>query len=369
MFAQNKTRYGSNSMLADALVFSVEGESYCWRDVILSAVLRGDWRALESRTRHGAACVRHAETAGRVSSAAALELAGREFRYAHDLVTAQSMEEWLQRHELSVLDWTAYLRRDLERARCSAHLDDLVVRYPLSDEEAIRLTLVEATCSFELDAWARSLAERAAAHAFVVGSKSLTGQPAAAPTPDAPAETPRHFPVSILLGDDPATLQQSAQRLQRLEQSLNGFRAALLTERAVQDFVRSRQLDWVRFDCRVMAFPDEGMAAEAALLLREDGEGFTGVYQVAHTEPRAAQFFLDQIDDAMRDHFLGSRPGDLIGPVRVESEYVLYQVEEKVLPTVGDADVRRRAEDGVLNNALGYQSQQRVNWQAPKGAR
>ena len=357
-------------MLADALVFTVEGEPYCWRDVILSAVQRGDWRAVERRTRQGAACVRHAEAAGSASSAAALEAAGREFRYAHDLVTAQSMEEWLQRRELSVQDWTAYLRRDLQRARWSANLDDLVARYPVSDEEAIRLTLVEATCSSELDSWARSLAERAAAHAFVVGSANPTGQPpAAAQTPDAPADTLHAYPLSVLWGDDPAKLQQTARRLQRLEQSLNGFRAVMLTERAVQDYVSSRQLDWVRFDCRVMAFPDEGMAAEAALLLREDGEGFTSVFQVAHTVPRAAQFFLDQIEGSMRDHFLGSRPGDLIGPVRLEDEYVLYQVEEKVLPTVRDADVRRRAEDGVLNNALGLQSQQRVNWQAVKGTR
>ena len=352
-------------MLADALVFSVEGESYCWRDVVLSAVQRGDWRALEKRTRQGAACARHAEAVGSASSAAALESAGREFRYAHDLVTAQSMEEWLQRHELSVQDWTAYLRRALERARWSAHLDELAARYPLHDEEALRLTLVEAACSFALDVWARSLAERAAAHAFIVSGESPIGQRAASPTP--PAETPHPIPVSVLRDDDPAKLQQTARRLQRLDQSLDGFRAGLLTERAVQDYVGSRQLDWVRFDCRIMAFPDEGMAAEAALLLREDGEGFTGVYQVAHTEPRAAQFFLDQIDDSLRDHFLGSQPGDLIGPVRLESEFVLYQVEEKVLPSVRDAHVRRRAEDAVLNNALGQQSRQRVTWPAAKG--
>ena len=170
----------------------------------------------------------------------------------------------------------------------------------------------------------------------------------------------------MLWGDDPAKLHATARRLRGLDESLNGFRAALLTERAVKDYVTARQLDWVRFDCRVMAFPDEGMAAEAALLLREDGEGFTRVYQVAHTEPRAAQFFLDQIDDSMRDHFLGSRPGDLIGPVRIDDEYVLYQVEEKVLPTIRDADVRRRAEDGVLHNALGQQLERRVHWQAAK---
>ena len=352
-------------MLVDALVFSVEGESYYWRDVILSAVQRGDWRAVEKRTRQGAASVRHADASGSPLSSGALETAARDFRYAHDLVTAESMEEWLQRHELSVQDWTAYLRRDRQRALWSSDFDDLLVRYPISDEEAVRLTLVEVMCSSELDAWARSLAGRAAAHAFVVGTASSTGA-AVAHSSEEQAEPLHAFPLTVLWGEGPAELDATARRLQRLDTSLNGFRAALLTERAVQDYVSARQLDWVRFDCRVMAFPDQGMAAEAALLLREDGEGFTSVYQVAHTEPKISKFFLDQIDDSMRDHFLGSRPGDVIGPVHVDNEYVLYQIEEKVLPTVRDADVRRRAEDGVLNKALDQQVERRVNWRAAK---
>ena len=352
-------------MRADALVFAVEGETYCWRDVILSAVQRGDWHVVETRTRQGVASVRHAEASGIAVPAAALEAAGRAFRYARDLVTAQSMEEWLEHHELSVQDWTAYLRRDLQRARWSADLDNLVARYPITDGEATPLTLVEAICSSELDSWSRGLAGRAAAHAFVVANAKSTASPTA-PSSVEQLEPLHAVPLSVLWGDEPAKLQATARRLQRLDESLSRFRAALLTERAVQDYVTSRQLDWVRFDCRVMAFPDEAMAAEAALLLREDGEGFTGVYQVAHTAPRAAQFYLDQIDDSMRDHFLGSRPGDLIGPVRIAGEYVLYQVEEKVLPTVRDADVRRRAEDGLMNNALGQQFEQRVNWQAAK---
>jgi hypothetical protein len=350
-------------MQPDALVFLVEGEPYSWRDVILSAVLRADWRAAERRARQGAACVRHAEATGVGLPPGTLDAAGREFRYAHDLVTAQSMEEWLQRHGMSVPEWTACLRRNLLRARASENLDDLADRYPISHEDAVRLTLVEAVCSGELSTWARALAERAAAHACLQGSAPPANDD---DTRARTAEPPDTSPLTILWGDDPTSLHAAVRRLQQLDESLTGFRTTLLTERAVQDYISTRQLDWVRFDCRVMAFPDAGMAAEAALLLREDGEGFTSVYQVAHTEPRVAQFFLDQIEDSMRDHFLGSRPGDLIGPMHVDDEFVLYQVEEKVLPTIRDADVRRRAEEGVLSTALDQQFERRVDWRVAK---
>jgi hypothetical protein len=345
-------------MQPDALVFTVEGEPYSWRDVILSAVLRGDWRTAERRARQGAACVRHAEATGVGLPPGTLDAAGREFRYAHDLVTAQSMEEWLRRHGMSVPEWTACLRRNLLRARASENLDALADRHPISQEDAVRLTLIEAVCAGELSTWARALAERAAAHAHLqVGAPPASGD--ALVRTSEPVDTSS---LTVLWGDDPSTLDAAVRRLQRLDESLNGFRTSLLTERAVQDYISTRQLDWVRFDCRVMAFPNAGMAAEAALLLREDGEGFTSVYQVAHTEPRAAQFFLDQIEDSMRDHFLGSRPGDLIGPMHVDDEFVLYQIEEKVLPTIRDADVRRRAEEGVLSTALDQQFERRVDW-------
>ena len=345
-------------MKSDTLVFSVEGERYSWRDVILSAVQRGDWHTVERRTREGAACAQHADASGNPVDERALESAGRDFRYAHDLVTARSMEAWLGRHEFSVQDWTAYLRRDLHRSRCSTSLDDLVGRYPISNADAVQLTLTEAVCSGAVDTWARALAERAAAHAFIAAASGNTSVRSS----DVPVDVLETYPLTILWGDSLEVLQATASRLHRLDESLTGFRDALLTERAVNDYLTAHQLDWVRFECRVMTFPNEGMAAEAALLLREDGEGFTSVYQVAHASQRNAQFFLDQLEDSVRSHFLGSRQGDLIGPVHIADEYVLYQIEEKVLPTIRDADVRRRAEEGVLANALGQQFERRVSW-------
>jgi hypothetical protein len=168
--------------------------------------------------------------------------------------------------------------------------------------------------------------------------------------------------VAALSGVDPEVIRESAQRVERVEAAFERFRESFVTERALQEHVSARQLDWVRFVCRLMAFKDEGMAAEAALLLREDDEGFTNTYRAAHIEPRDSRFFLDQLDASVRDHFLGARPGDLVGPLRVDGEYVLYLIQEKILPTARDPEVRRRAEEGVLKQALDRQLEGRVRW-------
>lgn len=343
-------------MLAEQVVFSMEEEPYRWRDVILAAVRWGHWRAVELGTREGAACASHAEEAGEPFPSDALDIAGREFRYERDLVTAQTMEDWLTRWGLTVKDWSDHLNRQYQRGRQPDECAGLVAQHPLSDDEAAQLTLVDAICSGELRRWARTLASRAAVHARMapateaeIGKSSTSAQKEV-------------LSVAGLLAMDQSELTESARRLEHIDDSFERFRASQLTERALKDYVGHHQLEWVRFGCRVMAFPDEGMAAEAALLLREDNEGFTGVYSVAHAEPRAERFFLDQIEGPMRDRFLGARPGDLLGPMRINDEYVLYQIEEKLLPNADDPDVRKRAEEGVLKTALERQVDRQVRW-------
>ena len=344
-------------MLPDEIVFSMDDEPYRWRDVILAAVRRGDWQAVERQARLGAACVRHAADTDDPVPAATLDAAASEFRYARDLITAQSMETWLERWSLSVADWTAYLQRDLLRGRYAGQLDTLAARYPPDDDEAARLALIDAICSGALDRWARTLAARAAVHA---GMASAT--PSTVGNSELADDSTRHSPPGFLFGANRTLLKESADRLDAIEESFDRFSATQLTDRALSDCISQRQLDWIRFDCRMMSFPDEGMAAEAAMLMREDGERFTGVYRVAHVEPREVRVFLDEIDDRIRDRFFGVRAGDLVGPLRLNGEYVVYEIREKLLPKVADPEVRRRAEETVLRLALDHQLDRRVRW-------
>lgn len=343
-------------MLADDVVFSMEEEPYRWRDVILAAVRRGDWHAAERRTREGAAATSYAEASGDPLPSDALDEAGREFRYDRDLVTAQGMEEWLAKRNLAVNDWADHLERQLQRARFADQLDALVAHYPLPSDEAARLTLIDASCTGELRKWAQTLASHAAVHSRMAPATEATLERSEHPTPwslDA---------VAALLGLDEETVLQTTRRLEHIEDTFERFRVAQLTDRALQDFIGQRQLDWMRFDCRVMAFPEESMAAEAALMLREDDEGFTGVYSVAHAEPRTARFFLDQVEGPLRERFLGASAGDLLGPVRQGDEYLIYEIAQKHLPNAKDPEVRQRAEEGVLKSALSRKADTSVRW-------
>ena len=336
-------------MLSDEVVFSIEGEGYRWRDVIIAAVRWGDWAIAESLTRQGFAATRHAEVEGQTLPAGDLDAAAREFRYARDLVTALSMEQWLSQRGMTTRDWTGYLRRLLNRARWDRDIEILVARYPLADDDAAQLTLTDAVFSGEIDRWTKALAARAAAaHSLrQPGSSGAALEPPAA--------------VHALIGDA-AAVRESSRRMQRIDEAFERFRASQISEAVLRDYVSTRQLDWVRFDCRLISFQGADAASEAALLLREDGERFTGVYSVAHAIPQVKRFYFDNLQESLRDQFLAAREGDLVGPALIDNEYVLYEIQEKVLPSVRDPEVRRRAEEGVLQHALSQQLDRRVRW-------
>lgn len=340
-------------MLADEIVFSMDGEPYRWRDVLVAAVRWGDWRTAEQRARHGAACVAHAESTDDPLPSGALDAAGREFRYDRDLITAQSMEEWLGRWGLSVADWSGHLSRELHRARSVASIEHVLARHPIPDQDVTELALIDAICSGALMRWARSLAAHVATHA----RSGANGPPVRDALPDAALTR-----IAVLIDVDAETLAETDRRLEAVEESYRAFCTAQVNDRALRDYISQRQLDWIQFDCRMLAFPEEGMAAEAALMMREDGEQFTGVYRVAHAEPRAARFFLDEIDDRVRDRFIGARAGDLLGPIHLDDEYVVYEIRKKVLPTTEDPAVRQRAEEGLLKLALDRQLDRQVRW-------
>ncbi|HEY4307484.1 MAG TPA: hypothetical protein VGM82_23625 [Gemmatimonadaceae bacterium] len=344
-------------MLTANQIFAVDGETYGWCEVVVAAARNGAWADAERRARIGAAADAHAAATNDPFAPRVLDAAAREFRYARDLVSADSMERWLASRNVSLKEWSAYLRRSLNSARFAGEAGALLQRYPIGADEAARVTLSNIVCSGELGEWKQSLASRVAAAGSL--GWSLTASDAEETSfPDI------LFPALPLLGVTIDDIRAAVRRLQNLDDAFERFRTSQITDAMVGEYVGRRRLDWVQFDCGMMAFPVEDMAAEAALLLREDGMELTGVYDVASVEPREARFWLEDIPAETRSEFLAAQTGDLLGPMRIGDEYALYLIREKTLPSARDPEVRRRAEEGVLRHALRHQLDHRVHWLA-----
>jgi hypothetical protein len=226
------------------------------------------------------------------------------FRYARDLLAADDMRAWLVRWHVSEDEWRCYLARGLRLE-----------------------PLVEAVCSGELERLTRTLAERAA----------------------------------VWEGSGPATWNGAgAAQWAALEAHFAAWCEAAITPAAVERVLSAHRLDWTRVRCRLLRTPDAGVAAEAALCVREDGRDLAGVAAAAELDVADERLYLS--DTALGPRLTGAHVGELVGPVAVGSEHVLALVTEREPPSLEDPDTRARAREAVVNRAVDTELLRRVRW-------
>lgn len=295
-------------------VFSVGEATYTWADVAAFAQRGRGWDRLLTEIREGAACQR----AGLVPDAAAVDAAGRAFRYERKLITADEMEAWLAQRELDVRDWTGYLRRSVLRAEHVAS--------PSDDEEVEALVWVTGWCGGHFEEMSLDLAQRVAAHV------RLTGTP-------------------------PASLDE-------LDDAIDRFRDEVVTREAMEAVVAGRRLDWLWVELQQGVFASEGSAREAILGMRYDELPMSKVCALAGARHAARSLRLEELDTPLRDAVLGTPEGEVAGPVPAESGggFVVALVESKTVPSLDDVEVFDRAADTVAATALRHEVAERVRW-------
>jgi hypothetical protein len=167
------------------------------------------------------------------------------------------------------------------------------------------------------------------------------------------------------MGVPPEVCRERLPALATLEVLFARFRGEVVTPKAVRDRLAIHRLDWIRVDCRYLAFAEEQAAREAVLSLREDGLGLDEVAGAAKAEVQEARLFLEHLDPAVRGRFLAAGAGDVIGPVPFADGIAAIVVDGKVLPTEEDPDARQRAEATVLAGFVEREIADRVHWHVP----
>jgi hypothetical protein len=247
----------------------------------------------------------------------------RRFRYADVVEAARDWGDWarieaLAREGGDPIDADAfrYARELLSGDEMRAWL----ARWHLDVEdwerwlarELPRAVLVDAVCSGELERLTRRLAER----------------------------------VAVCDSADPARFAAWCE--------------AAVTPMAIERVLSAHRLDWTRVRCVLLRTPDEGVAAEAALCVREDGRDLAGVAGDAGLELADERLYLS--DTTLGPRLTGARIGELVGPVAVGGELVLALVTERAAPSPEDPEIRARAREAVAERAVETELLRRVRW-------
>jgi len=325
-----------NSLLGQ-LVFSIGRQQYYWDDVILSARLRGNWADLEKELHEGIACLKRLDEAEEELDPEALESAANDFRYQRDLLTTEEAEAWLNRWGLSAESWMEYLQRFILRRKWADQLVEIVARYRVTKKEIHKSLHTEAICSGYLARFARALAARASAHEKALESGWVRDEPKSA---------------------------EAAGRIRLLEANYQRFCDHMVDAQGIKNEIYSHRLDWIRFQCRYVLFPQEQMAREAALCARDDGMQLDEVAANASIALQNATIYLDEVEPSLRDRFLSAEKGALIGPLNWDKAFGLFLVEDKIIPAVEDPEIKQRAQETLLESAVNREINKRAKWHA-----
>ncbi len=349
-------------------IFSVGDAVYTWGDVVLAGILWGDWENLAHEVSAGLACLERlddAEDEEEPLPEDEVNAAAEEFRYARDLVAAEDMEAWLERRGLTVDEWMGYIERSLLVKKWVEDLEAIQREYPVALDEAEEVILCDAICGGRADAWAKSLATRAAAYARTI-QESPEGDGAAGN--DAVGALAEEFrdslaahPLILLRAIDP----ERVNLLAGLEMAWREFSESRLTPHAIREQVAAHQLEWLRLSFSSLVLKDRDAAREAALCIRDDGRSPAEVAADSKAELTEGEWFLDEVDGALRSHLVGATGGDVLGPLEVNDGFAIVSVHGKRPASAEDPLVRARAERSLLGRTVHHEIESRVRWIAP----
>jgi hypothetical protein len=332
-------------------VFIVAGRTYFWEDVILAGLAWGEWPALERELAAGLAALSRARAEDALPTAEQLDKAARAFRYEHNLISAQEAHDWLERLALTAEDWLEYLRRRVARGQFPDDAPSRSVAPPWS----ARQLHAEAVCSGTLERLARELATRAACLALSDGRCEQELREEETIDEGILADACR-------LGIRIARSRERLMYLARVERSYRGVRARALSASAIAQEVAAHRLEWTRIVCDTLSFESAASAREAALCVRVDHQPLCDVGAAAHRQAAREVIYLDDSSPVVARLF-GAREGDVVGPVEMGSQYVVFEVLDRIPAATADTEVNLRAESSILHRLATRELAPMVQWQ------
>jgi hypothetical protein len=318
-------------------VFTVNDTEFGWEEITAAAEVWGEWQPLVEQSRQSLACLLLAAETGQLPASGETREAATAFRYAHNLISADETQSWLDAWGMTVDQWMNYLRGQLLSERWANRLAEIVAANPVSDEEVAEVVKNHAVCSRKFAEWARKLAGRAAIAFGAAKSGSLA-----------------------------SSGESTRELIENIEAGFETQRRLTVTPNLLDAEIADHRLDWIRFDCRYVWFPEERIAREAACCATEDGLNLDDIAYEARCVVQQWDFYLDEIEASARPRFLAASVGESIGPMKILEGFPLFAIVNKQMPAKSDPQIRRRAEHAVINSLIEKEMHERVRWTTRK---
>ena len=330
----------------DVIVCACGTQEYTARDAVDAAIFRGEleekWQAF---LRHVAAEERADELELELDESA-ISAAAEEFRYRHDLITAEETERWLSNRGLTFEDFSDYFARQYCVGAVGEDLSPERIGYTSAAPELRDLFLAELILSGALAEITNKLMWRLAARC--AGKE---------PAPDAIDAEKRKFlhRIAIEAAQLTSWLEEMGLELQWLDEML-AIEAAygahcdtLLVPEARQRELMALRLRLTRFEIELIELESHDAAKEALFCVREDGMSMEEVATDGRYPYRRVDSLLEDLPTDAQQKYLSVSQGEVLEAMPRGDGFELCRVVRKIEPRLEDPTVKLRIDQRLLN--------------------
>ena len=330
----------------DVIVCACGTQEYTARDAVDAAIFRNELEDKWQKFLHHVAAEERADELELELDESAISAAAEEFRYRHDLITAEETEAWLANRGLTFDDFSDYFARQYCVGAVDEGFSPEQIGYTSAAPELRDLFVAELILSGTLEDMTTKLMWRLAAGC---AGKELASE----------AITAEKRKFLHRIGIEPAQLAHWLEEMGRDSQWLNEMLAieaaygahcdALLVPEARQRELMALRLRLTRFEIELIELESHDAAQEALFCVREDGMSMEEVATEGRYPYRRADFLLEDLPaDAQQKYFSGS-PGDVLEPTPHGDGFELCRIIKKVEPRLEDPSVKSRVDQRLLD--------------------
>ena len=339
-------------------VFTCGANFYTDRDVIDAALFRGELDPVRAELLRCVECENQSGDAE--MDDATIDAAVEKFRYDHDLITAEEVEQWLEVRSLTMDDFGDYFARHYWGDNLKGKVATETTDYLSAPEEMRALLRAELILSGEFDRMATRLSWRVAG-----------GQEVKEDVDRANERTEFFKEAGINEKTLPTWLngigrdEQWLNEMLRLEAIHNRIRAQLLTPKNRQRELSGLRLSLTRLEVEMLEVESKDAASEASLCVKVDGLSMEEVAKEGRYPYRQQQLLVEDVEPELQQKFLSVPAGSVLEPIARGDGFQLCRVTKKVEPNADDPVVQERVDKRLLELHFAGLVSNHIQWQGP----